>query len=292
MKLYQSVVVLISTLFLIIIPVNGDSRANPLNDMKVHFINVGQGDSMLLQTPNGKNILIDGGPPDSGKQVVRYLNEHNVSKLDLIIATHPDFDHIGGLPQIMKQIKVERVIDSGKIHTTRTYTRYLNQIRKQEIPFQIAKENKKINIDPNLDILVLNAHEKSKNNNESSIVLKITYQEIDFLLMGDVEREQEREFLEKYDIKAEILKVGHHGSNTSSTLRFLETVRPKVAILTYSKQNNYGHPVNRVIANLHRIQSQIYSTAAYGNIVIETEGKNFYLFPEKNPMQGLDEKAG
>lgn len=290
MNQFKQLSILMIIISLFIIPattVHGEAHPQ----MVVHFIDVGQGDSMLIQTPSNKNILIDGGPPESGKKVVNYLKKQHIKKIDLLIATHPDIDHIGGLPQVMKSIEVNEILDSGKIHSTKTYAKYLYQIRKHAIPIKIAKQNQKIKLDPLLDIRVLNSSGKSKNNNQSSIALKLTYRDVDFLLMSDVEREQEKKLLDKFNLQAEIIKVAHHGSNTSTSFDFLKHVQPKIAMLTYSKTNDYGHPVNRVIKNLYKIDALIYSTAAFGNVVVITDGEDFFVSPEKNPMQGLLKKA-
>ncbi|MBD1223688.1 MBL fold metallo-hydrolase [Virgibacillus halodenitrificans] len=260
-------------------------------DMEVHFIDVGQGDSILVQTPQNKNILIDGGPPDAGERIVSYLKKEGIKSIDLLVVTHPDVDHIGGLPHVMGQIPIKKIVDSGKLHTTRTYGKYVRQIRKQEIPVQIAKIDDQLKVDSELKIQILNAFEKMKTNNQSSIVLKLTYNKMDFLLMSDVEIEQEKEFIKKHNLQAEILKVAHHGSNTSTSLGFLKEVSPQVAILTYSKQNDYGHPVDRVIRNLTKVNSFIYSTAAFGNIVIRTDGINYLVEPEQHPVQKMIEEV-
>lgn len=160
--------------------------------MEVHFINVGQGDSIYIKTPNKKHILIDGGPPMAGKKVVRYLKGLGIDKIDLMIATHPDRDHIGGLPAVMKEFKVKEILDSGKLHITRAYANYINEVRKQEIPLKVAKAGKELPIDTLLDIRILNARGKHKNNNQSSIALKLSYNDIDFLLLGDIEDAQEK----------------------------------------------------------------------------------------------------
>jgi beta-lactamase superfamily II metal-dependent hydrolase len=272
------------------LPIKAQSVQQP--EMKVHFINVGQGDSMLIETPSGKNILIDGGPPEAGKKAVAYLSKHHIKKIDLLVATHPDIDHIGGLIPVLKKVKVEKVLDSGKLYTTKTYARYMKEINKQKIPVQAAKENQLINIDKRMKMRVLNSYSGKKNNNESSIALKISFKDIDFLLMGDVEKEQEKKILNKYNLKADIVKIAHHGSKTSSSLDFLKEVEPRVAILTYSKANHYGHPVDRVIKNLNRINAHIYSTAVFGDIVIRTDGEKYYIFPDRSPIDGLLEKAG
>lgn len=255
--------------------------------LEVHFIDVGQGDSILIQTPQGKSILIDGGPPNAGKKVTAYLEARRVKKIDLLIATHPDIDHIGGLVHVMKSFPIDRMIDSGKSHITMTYAKYLNQIRQQNIPLTTAKFNEKIEIDQLIDIEILNAYQKGKNTNQSSIVLNIIYDDFSLLLMGDAERPQEYELIDKFNVKSDILKIGHHGSKTSTSFEFLKQVNPDLAIITYSKHNKYGHPVNHVIANLNRLNIDIYSTGAYGDIVIYTDGKGYYVIPEKLPTHGL-----
>lgn len=268
-----------------------NSEALP-NEMKVHYINVGQGDSIFIQTPNNKHILIDGGRPKYGKKVVSYLKKQQVKKLDLIIATHPDFDHIGGLVDVMKNFEVKQIIDSGKVHHTKAYVRYLNEVHKQDSLFNIASAKDSIEIDPDLQLKILNTHEKGKNNNQSSIVFKMIYNEMRFLFMGDLDRKHEEKLMKKFDIEADIIKIAHHGSKTSSSLEFLKEVNPKVALLTYKKRNKFGHPVDRVITNLNKIDSQIYSTAVFGDIIIYTNGKEYHIETEKDPREGILEETG
>lgn len=265
----------------------GHLNAGPYQKMDVHLIDVGQGDSILIKTPNEKNILIDGGPPTSGKKVVSYLNKQGIKDIDLMIATHPHIDHIGGLPDVMKEFKVKKIIDTGKVHPTLTYVKYINQILKQKIPIEIAQKDKQIELDPSLNIKILNAHERMKNNNQSSIVLKISYDKINFLFLSDIEVDQEKLLFESYNVEAEFVKIAHHGSKTSSSLEFLQHVDPQVALLTYSKHNKYGHPVDHVIENLDTIDSHIYSTAVFGNVVIYTNGKDYLILPERSPMDDL-----
>lgn len=288
MKQYLALIMIITS-FLFVFP--SEIEGEQIPEMQVHFIDVGQGDSILIQTPMNRTILIDAGPPEAGEKVVAYLEKLHIDKIDLLIATHPDIDHIGGILKVMKTIKVEEILDTGKLHPTKTFANYISQIRKQNIPVQIAEKNVPIEIDPMISVDVWNAYERYKNNNKSSIVLKVTYGDIDFLLMSDVEQQQEKSFLKEYDVEAEIIKVGHHGSKTSSSLNFLQKVSPEIAILTYSKENNYGHPVDRVIDNLNQVEAMIYSTAALGNIVLSTDGENILVFPEKNPITKIIDSA-
>ncbi|QGS68272.1 MBL fold metallo-hydrolase [Oceanobacillus sp. 143] len=141
-----------------LLKVKSDSKS----ELEVHFIDVGQGDSILIQTPTEKTILIDGGPPKAGKRVVDYLNKLGIKQIDLLIATHPDVDHIGGLKKVMKEVAVKQVIDSGKLHFTNTYASYALEIRKQGIPIKVAKINEPILLDPDVKIKVLNANSKNK----------------------------------------------------------------------------------------------------------------------------------
>lgn len=255
--------------------------------MDVHLIDVGQGDSILIKTPHDKIILIDGGPPEAGKTVVDYLQNQHIHTIDLMITTHPHIDHIGGLPEVMENFPVKRILDSGRIHATLTYAKYINQIRKQKIPMTIAEANTYIELDPLLSIKILNAHHPFKNNNQSSIALQISYDEINFLFLGDIEAEQERKIAQSNDIDADFLKVAHHGSKTSSSLSFLQQVEPQVALLTYSKNNRYGHPVQQVIENLQKTKAQIYSTAVFGHVTIHTNGESYLIFPELSPLDAL-----
>ncbi len=243
--------------------------------MKVHFIDVGQGDSVLIQTPEHMNILIDGGPPNASEKVLSYLQQHNVNKLDLLIATHPDIDHIGGLLPIINTIPIEEIWDSGKFYYTRTYRRYFRNIKKKGIPLHIAKLHDVKALTDNMSLIVLNANSILKTNNQSSLALQLTYENIDFLLMSDVEKKQELKIMQRTDVDAEIIKVAHHGSDTSSSFAFLQAVDPEIAVLSYGKDNTYGHPVRATIENLLTVGTTLYSTAKAGDIIVETDGKTY-----------------
>src|SRR5699024_6147828 len=160
-----------------------------------------------------------------------------------------DIDHIGGLIDVMKSIEVDRIVDTGKIHSTRTYARYVSQILKRQIPIEIAERNDLLKIDPLLKMRILNTHTGSKTNNESSIVLNITFKNMDILLMTDDEKEHEKRLIKQHNLDAEILKVEHHGSHTSTSHKFMRELHPNVAILTYGKKNEYGYRYDWEIEN-------------------------------------------
>lgn len=254
---------------------NLDDQFKPQPELKAHFLDVGQGDSSLIVTPNGKTILIDGGKSTAGEKVVAYLKQAGISSIDLLVATHPDADHIGGLIDVLDQVEVEKVLDSGKSHTSQTYLDYLTLIDEKNIPFEVAEEGSSISLDSALTIKVLNSGSDAKDNNESSVILKITYGQIDFLYTGDAEIQQEAEMVSKYNVEAEVLKAGHHGSDTSTSQEFINEVQPEVSILSYGEGNSYGHPYSEIVNRLKAIGSDIYSTAVSGDIVVTTDGTSY-----------------
>ncbi|MFZ3578974.1 S-layer homology domain-containing protein [Virgibacillus sp. DJP39] len=243
-------------------------------DMKVHFLDVGQGDSILIETPNGKTILIDGGLQSAGEKIVDYLAKSGITSIDLLVATHPDADHIGGLIDVLEKVEVKRVLDSGKSHTTDTYLEYLNLIDQKNIPFDTAEVGSTIDLDADLEILIVSGINSSNDPNESSIVLKLSHGTVDFLLTGDASSENEETMIQNFAVDAEILKAGHHGSGTSSSQAFLNAVDPEVGILSYG-ENNYGHPDEKVVDRLSDSGATLYSTYESGDIAITSTGETY-----------------
>lgn len=251
------------------------NETNAKKEMSVHFIDVGQGDSILIQSPKGKNMLIDGGKKEAGKDVVTYLRQQGVEKLDYVVATHPDADHIGGLLAVLNSISIKNFVDSGKEHTTETYENMLQLILDKDIPFIVPNLGDTIPLDSGIEITILNTGEKDDDNNEASIVLKVQYEDISFLLTGDADSGVEKSMLSEYDLKSTVLKAGHHGSETSSSDAFIREVQPEVTILSYGENNMYGHPTPEVVTRLKKVKSDIYSTAEVGNIVMRTDGRDY-----------------
>lgn len=244
------------------------------HEMRVHFIDVGQGDSILIESPNGKTMLIDGGVKGAGQQVVSYLKELGVNKLDLVVATHPDADHIGGLIPVLQTIPIEQFYDSGKVHTSQTFEEMLMAIDQKNIPYYVPKTGDLIEFDKDVTVKVLNANEHATDNNDASIVLKVVYGNVSFLLTGDAGIALEKEMMQN-DVTATILKAGHHGSNTSSSEEFIRAVKPEVTILSYGEDNKYGHPHAEVVDRLQAMGSNIYATAESGTIIVATDGVNY-----------------
>jgi len=243
-------------------------------EMRVHFIDVGQGDSIFIESPNGKTMLVDGGVKGAGQKVVSYLKELGVNKLDIVVATHPDADHIGGLIPVLNSIDIGQFYDSGKVHTSQTFEEMLTLIDTKNIPYNIPKTGNPIAFDDDINVKVLNANENATDNNDASVVLKLAYGNVSFLLTADAGIALEKEMMQD-DVKATILKAGHHGSNTSSSAEFIQAVHPEVTILSYGEGNKYGHPHAEVVERLQANGSKIYATAEAGTVIVSTDGVNY-----------------
>lgn len=245
--------------------------------MKVSFFKVGQGDATLIILPNGQTMLIDGGPYEAGEVIIQKLVEKGINHLDVVVGTHPDMDHIGGLIPIIEQMPVSLVLDSGKTYSSFTYHTYRNNVKKRGIPFVRVKQGQYIPLDPQVSIQVLNNGKSKDENNESSIILKVRYNKADFLLMGDADIQTEKKIIKQYDVHADVLKVGHHGSYTSTSEELLEKANPQFAILSYDKNNPYGHPHQSVVKRLKRHGVMIYTTDEQ-TVEIETDGEHLVMW--------------
>ncbi|MBS4029857.1 MAG: MBL fold metallo-hydrolase [Clostridiales bacterium] len=249
--------------------------------VKVHFIDVGQGDAILIETPS-KNVLIDGG--DRGSIVVEYLKEQGVNNLDLVIGTHPHADHIGGLIDVLQSIPVKEVIDPGIVHTTKTFEDYLTLIDAKDITFTVGRAGMVRDFGDGVNMFIV--HPSSVNNssiNDASIVVRMTFGQVSFMFTGDVENEEEI-LRREYDLESTILKVGHHGSKTSTGSSFLDAINPEVAVIMVGKGNRYGHPHLETLVRLANSNVDIYRTDIHGTVIITTNGQTFEV-NQKQPYQ-------
>lgn len=262
-----------------------------VGQLKAHFINVGQGDSILIQTPE-QNVLIDAGEYDAGVDVVKYLRNHNVNSLDLVIGTHAHSDHIGGLIQVLGSIPVKEVIDPGVVHTTKTFEDYLTLIDNKDIEFTEGRAGMTRGIGGATMQILHPFSPSSSSLNDSSNVVKITFGDISFLLTGDVEHKSESEMLaRKEPLESTILKVPHHGSSFSSSLNFIKAVNPEVAVIMCGKDNSYGHPHEETLQTYADQGIDIYRTDLHGTIVIITDGQTFDI-NEQPYMHTLQKEPG
>ena len=249
-------------------------------DLKIYFIDVGQGDSTLIITPQGKSILIDGGGSESydiGKNILLpYLLDRKVTKLDYVIISHFDTDHVWGILTVIEELDVKKVIIGKQYEICDNYKEFLKIIRQKDILVKQVQKGDKINIEKNVQIKVLFPEEKmieenSLNNN--SLVFKLMHKDFSVFFTGDIEKIAEERIVKLYSkseiLKSTILKVAHHGSKTSSIQEFLELVQPKIALIGVGKNNLYGHPNQEVIERIKKIGAKIYRTDNDGEIIIE-----------------------
>lgn len=250
------------------------------SNLVVHFIDVGQGDSILIQTSTGATVLVDAGDTKAGRDVVvPYLRKLGIRHLDMVVMTHPHFDHIGGLIPVIETYSVGQVLADGQIHTTRTYEDLLRLILEKEIPFRLVRAGGELTISGLDEVLILNPTEpllKGLNNN--SVVLWIRYGQVALLFTGDIEAEAEARILAEGKLpKAEVLKVAHHGSSTSTTPAFLRAVSPKEAIISLGAGNTYSHPHARTLQSLDKAKIRVRRTDLEGTILVISDGVSYRI---------------
>jgi beta-lactamase superfamily II metal-dependent hydrolase len=250
-------------------------------NLTVYYLDVGQGDSILIEY-SGKTMLIDAGESDMGPKVASFLKDQGITYLDYVVATHAHADHVGGMTPILNEYPVGQFIDSGVPHTSATYEKMLTKIDEKNIPFHVAQRGEKIDFAPGVDVEVLNpGTDQNEDLNENSVVLKLTDGSVSFLFMGDAGLEAEESIMEDgYNIDAAILKVGHHSSTSGSGQRFISAVSPEVSIIEVGAGNDYGHPHKETLQRLQQ-ESIVYRTDQSGNIMITTDGERYTIRTEK-----------
>jgi competence protein ComEC len=261
-----------------------DSSPAIASQLEVHFIDVGQGDSIYIKTPS-QNILIDGG--NRGNTALNYLRNQGVSSLDLMIGTHPHADHIGGLINVMQAIPVTEVIDPAVVHTTKTFEDYLDLIDQKDIKFSEGRAGMSRDLGGGTMMKILHPTAPSSSQlNDASVVVRLTFGEVSFLFTGDAEKGAEQAMLSRgVNLNSDILKVGHHGSRTSTTLPFLNAVSPSTAIIMCGKGNQYGHPHDETLSKLSGAGIDIYRTDLHGSIVITTDGIAYQIIKKPRTYQ-------
>lgn len=242
-------------------------------DLVVHFIDVGQGDSILIEFRD-KTMLIDAGERNMGERVVAYLDERGIERLDVVVATHAHSDHIGGLARVISAYPVGQFVDAAQPHPTATYENLLALVEDKGIPYTAAERGQTIALDPDLEILILNpGTEPLGEVNQDSVVLKVTYGEISYLFTGDAERPAEKSMMEAgLDLDADVLKVGHHASRYGSSAEFLSAVSPAISVIQVGAGNDYGHPHEEAVARIESTGSRLYRTDLDGTVIVATDG--------------------
>ena len=251
-------------------------QAVPGDILTVNYIDVGQGDSKFIELPNGETMLIDAGNPNNASGIIRLIKDKGYSTLNYVVATHPHADHIGGMANVLDSFEIGKMYMPKKEHTSKTFENLLDTIDNNNIELHSAKAGVNILDTTDLDIAILAPISDSYSDlNDYSAVVKITYKGNSFLFMGDAESIVEKELLNaKANVKADVLKVGHHGSHYSSTSEFIKAVSPKYAAISCGANNQYGHPHSETLDRLNALDISIYRTDEVGTIVVTSDGVN------------------
>jgi len=250
------------------------------DSLSVHFIDVGQADSILVKTDTSA-MLIDGGNAEDGNKVVNYLRKQGVNKIDYLVGTHPHEDHIGGLEDVLTSFPVSKVIMPEVTHNTATYESLLKALIRKEQKVTKAKAGLKFQLGSGVYCQVLSPINDSYDEiNNYSAVIKLTYGDTSFLFTGDAEGPVEHQLLSKgVDLKANVLKVAHHGSRHSTSYAFLQAVSPDYAVITVGADNKYGFPHEETLRKLKG--TTIYRTDLHGTVVFTSDGTSIAVKKEK-----------
>jgi competence protein ComEC len=256
------------------------------NNLHVSFLDVGQGDAILIQTSSQHKILIDGGPSpqDISLELGRKLPFWDKS-IDLVVLTHPQDDHLSGLIEVLRRYKVKQVLESGFDPETANYEEWLKVIEERKIERNLTSVGQRIKLGDNTELEVLRPQKPflrgtGSDVNNNSVMLRLVCGNVSFLLTGDIQEEAENQLLAQgIELKSTILKIAHHGAQTSTSQRFLASVDPRVAIISVGAENSFGHPHQETIDKL--ADRTIYRTDLHGTIEIITDGKRLWIKTER-----------
>jgi competence protein ComEC len=257
-------------------------------NLRVNFFDVGQGDAVLVITPAGKTILVDGGPGDAILSKLGKTLPLGQKKIDTVVLTHPHTDHLEGLIPVLRRYAVGEVYYSGALHTTDEFLEWLSLVKDKNIPMRLVKKSEVVELDSGVKLSFLypdgdltagfippQSPGVEDNLTNTSIVFKLIYGQTSFLLVGDVETPVEEYLLKKLgagDLRADVLKTGHHGSHSSTSEEFLNAVKPRFAVISAGRGNDYGHPHLRTLRRLERHNVKILRTDTMGDIKLVSDG--------------------
>lgn len=257
-----------------------------------HFIDVGQGDSILLES-GGEFVLIDAGEPDCGQKVVNYINSRGADTLKYVIATHPHSDHSGGIGTVLNAIAAENFITSDTDCDTPVWTKLLKTVDSLGINYIDAGVGDTYSFGSSSFTIMGPVSNEYEDLNEYSVVVRATCGDISYLLTGDAERINEYEMLDNgEDVGADLLKCGHHGSSSSTSTRFLQAVNPAFAVVTCAKDNEFGHPHKDTLQRLGLLGCPCYSTADHGTVIASTDGKTLTVSSADGSIDNASYTAG
>ena len=288
-KILLSLFILITLLFQcgcdIIIPTAAPDKEpseSQTSLLKVHFLDVGQGDSTFIELPNGETMLIDAAEKSESDKIVTYIFSQGYDTINYVIATHPHSDHIGGIPDILNNFIVDNFYMTSAANDTANYQDMLDAIVKNGAASHTSAAEDIIIDQPDLSAEIVAPKDiECDNLNDTSIVLKLSYKENVFLFTGDAEKYEEDNIWT--NIKCDVLKVGHHGSSTSTSKNFLKKTEPEYAVISCGLHNSYRHPSDKTLAALADKGIKTYRTDMQGTIVFTSDGEN--IIADKNPVE-------
>lgn len=252
----------------------------------VNFLDVGQGDSEFIQLPDGKCMLIDASTAEYAETVYDEISSIGYERIDYLVATHPHADHIGGMTDIVNAFDIGEIYMPKAQTDTRTFEHLLQSVSDKGLSIKTASAGTVIYNDDTLSIELLAPVSTDYDNlNNYSAVVRLEYGECVFLFMGDAEEQVEKELLDKYPserLAADVIKVGHHGSSTSSSEKFVYTVKPDYAVIEVGEGNSYGHPHSESLERWENIGAQILRTDNNGNISVVSDGRELTVICERN----------
>lgn len=256
---------------------NKNLRNISSDNMLLHFIDVGQGDSILVQV-NNKNMLIDAGPADSRENLLDYLSLLNINNLDYVIATHPHEDHIGNMAYIIDKYNVLNFYAPKITNNTKSFETMVEALVRKDLKINVIKAGiRSISLGKNTKVEVFSpSSDNYENINNYSPIIKISHGNNSFLLTGDAEELIEKEVINSnYNLKSDLLKIGHHGSSSSTSKEFFYKVNPSITVISVGKNNSYGHPTKKILETIKN--SKILRTDQKGTILILSDGKSLKM---------------
>lgn len=248
-----------------------------INNLTVHFLDIGQADCILIQDPTGANMLIDAGNNQDSSYILKYLNSLNIKKIDYLIATHPHEDHIGSMDDIVESFEIGTILAPDVEYDSTSNENLTNIIEKKDYKISYAKSGMSYKFANNNFYVLSPFNNKYEDINDYSLVIKFDFKDVTFLFMGDAEGDILNEIISsKVNLEADVLKVGHHGSSVSCPDSFISKVKPKIAVLTV-RNDSYNYPHFTTLSTLKTFDVETYQTASKGTIVITSDGKKIQV---------------
>lgn len=253
---------------------------NESHRLKVHFLDVGQGDCIFVQLPNGHTMLIDSGERGNAQNIISYITDLGYSEIDYVVCTHPHSDHIGSMENVLEALDAKSIYMPRKAHTSAMYIDLLKTIRNQGKKIKEAAAGVTICEGEDMSVRIVSPVKDYDNLNDISAVILLKYRDSSFLFTGDIENTASKDITE--DIDADVLKVAHHGSSNAISKGLIRKITPEIAVISCGTDNPYGHPHRETMKLMDDYDIDCYRTDISGNIVITTDGNEYHTICERN----------